>query len=78
MLGNKKCRLDREGRKYFGGGEVKIYSEINIRFKTVSLHCSAQGFGTLCFDSAFKSARKGGDVKGEDQLAVALSFSSLH
>lgn len=52
-LGNK-CRLNREGRKYFDGGEVKIYSEINILFKTLSLHCLTQGFWTLQLDSALK------------------------
>lgn len=56
-LGNK-CTLDREGRKYFGGGEVKIHSEINTLFKTLSLHCSTQGFWTLQLDSAIKMWEK--------------------
>lgn len=71
------CRLDREGRKYFGGGEVKIYSEINILFKKLSLHYLTRGFWTLQLDSALKVWGKG-DVKGENQLAVALSFSSVY
>lgn len=57
-LGNKKCRLNREGRKYFDGGEVKIHREINILFKAVSLHCSTEGFWTLQLDSALKMGEK--------------------